>query len=71
MNFNNISERTIKIISCISLFFIGVVLLLIGLWISPTSILGIVPFILGLVGIIFGIIPMIAFWIDWQDLTGK
>ena len=66
-----LSERSVKIISCVSLFLIGVVLLLIGIWVCPISALGIVPLILGLLGIIFGIIPMLAFWMNWQDLSGE
>jgi len=73
MGFNNseLSQRSLKIISCISLFLIGLIVLLIGLWICKIPLIGMVFVVLGGASVFFGIIPMIAFWCTWQDLSDK
>jgi hypothetical protein len=71
MDFKNMSERTLKIVSCIVLFLVGLLLTMLGVIMCQFTMAGIVPTILGIIAIIFGIIPMIAFWIHWQDLSGE
>jgi uncharacterized membrane protein YiaA len=71
-NGSEISERSFKVITCVSLFFIGLLVLLIGFWICCHSLaVGAVLCVLGGGAVIFGAIPMIVFWCTWQDLSGR
>ena len=71
MNIKLNTERSQKIASCIALFFIGLTVLFLGVVISKVAtFIGIIIGILGGLAAVLGIVPMIAFWCSWQDLSG-
>lgn len=67
---NKKNEKTIKIVSSIFLFFVGLKILLWGCSLAVTNFPAcVVLCIIGGIAGILGAIPLICFWTGWQNLN--